>query len=288
MKLPTQVDRISLNLDSVTRYPYPPLGFVPFEENQLGNGDYFGLYWPVGHEDEDPLVAEMQHDGWSMCPAFSSLDAFLRVAGDRLDWVEPPTLEQDPASPIANFLAARGALANNDWDRALDGLGRAVATLREFGDAQWALSRQLLRASRQEEAFEASLLAAISPPCWGGASRQALDWLKRQKSSPGRCASDPFWLERQALTYKFGGSKRNSDYDVLRKIVDAYIESGEGVKATLLLQTYGELMSMETLSFQERYAFTADKHIEEQIQVGRAFGMDRDTRLLDRGINKRN
>jgi hypothetical protein len=90
VELPKQADRITLDSAFVARHPYPPLGFLPFLENQLGNGDYFGLYWPVGRETEEPLVVEMQHDGWSMCPAFSSLDAFLASRPDSLQWVEPP------------------------------------------------------------------------------------------------------------------------------------------------------------------------------------------------------
>lgn len=86
---------------------------------------------------------------------------------------------------------------------------------------------------------------------------------------------------RKELTFKFGGTKENPDYEVLRQIIDSYVEQGEGIKATLLLQTYGELMFRETRSFQERCAFDVGAHIEEQIRTARAFGMERDPRLLD-------
>jgi hypothetical protein len=283
MKRPPKVEKLTLYMDFVACHPYPPLGFVPFEQNQLGNGDYFGLYWPIGRENEEPLVVEMQHDGWSMCPAFSSLDAFLALANNSLEWVGPPTLEQDPRSPFANYSAAREALARDAVDEAHELLQRAISILPEFGEAQWTLSRQLLRVGRDDDAFEASLLALIAPPCWGGASNQALSWLKRRRSCPSRYVSDPLWLRRHSLTFKFGGSKENRDYDFLRQIIDGYVEQGDSIKATLLLQTYGELMSRETTSFQERYAFDVAKHIAEQIQTAHTFGIERDPRLLEGG-----
>ena len=51
VRLPADVKRISLDRKFAATGPYPPLGFVPFEERQLGNGDTFGLYWPIGFED---------------------------------------------------------------------------------------------------------------------------------------------------------------------------------------------------------------------------------------------
>ena len=39
---------------------FPPLGFVAFPEllgGDHGNGDLDGFYWPIGREDQGPLVA---------------------------------------------------------------------------------------------------------------------------------------------------------------------------------------------------------------------------------------
>ncbi|MDF3837714.1 hypothetical protein P3W85_32950 [Cupriavidus basilensis] len=58
MELPTQIAEVSLRQDWRHGSPYPPLGFQPFAEGELGNGDTFGLYWPIGEEGYEPLVVE--------------------------------------------------------------------------------------------------------------------------------------------------------------------------------------------------------------------------------------
>jgi hypothetical protein len=92
LKLPANFKSVTIDAD---RYdvPYPPLGFYAIAEHQLGNGDVFGLYWPIGNEDRDPIVAETYHDQWSIIPHFSSLERFLAAAGDDDDaLVETPPL----------------------------------------------------------------------------------------------------------------------------------------------------------------------------------------------------
>ena len=69
MKRPAGISSITLSNEPYES-TYPPLGFHEFSEHQLGNGDVFGLYWPVGYEDDEPLIAETWHDEWSIRPQF--------------------------------------------------------------------------------------------------------------------------------------------------------------------------------------------------------------------------
>src|SRR6202048_5285483 len=101
MKLPALIHAVTLIKNGYDT-PYPPLGFCAIAEHQLGNGDAFGLYWPVGHEDCEPIVAETYHDEWHVEPHFSSLERFLEAAGNDDDsLVESPGYADDPASPAA-------------------------------------------------------------------------------------------------------------------------------------------------------------------------------------------
>jgi len=275
VKLPASIERITPDWGAAGRSTYPPPGFVPFAENALGNGDQFGLYWPFGGEKREPLVAEMQHDGWAIAPAFSSLDAFLAAAGEDDGWVEAPTVEADPDSPVACLAAAGDLAQRGQVEGVIELLRRAVARLPEFGTAQWMLSRMLARAKRQHEAFAPAIAAALAPPCFGGASREALDWLRRQSDCPQEIGADPLWRRRSELRFVFGGAKENGDYAVLREIVAQYRELGMHVQAMLLLQTYGELLSRETVSFQQRVGFSQAEHIAAQLRLGRELGIDR-------------
>ena len=54
---------------------WPPLGFFPFYN--IDNGDEYGLYWPVGREDQPPLVAFTNHDVGSLIPINSSIEGLL-------------------------------------------------------------------------------------------------------------------------------------------------------------------------------------------------------------------
>ena len=120
MQLPANLQLISLDKDWQHGQSYPPLGFMPFSESALGNGDSFGLYWPIGREAMEPIVVETWHDEWRIQPHFSSLAAFLKAQA-QLDeddedsgYVDTPALADDPASPRAAFLAAKELIARQD------------------------------------------------------------------------------------------------------------------------------------------------------------------------------
>jgi hypothetical protein len=257
--------------------PYPPLGFAAISECSLGNGDFYGFYWPIGREEHEPLVGLMEHDDWLICPAFSGLDSFMRkaeVAGLER-WVAPPSLEEDALSPFALYVSAREALASNDPVRAVGLLESAVAALSEFGSAQALLCSQYRRLGNLNGAFHAAIRAMISPPCFGGADASILNWLSRQKSCPPEFESDPIWKARHTLRFQFGGAKTNDDYPILLEAINAYIEAGRAVEACSLIQAYGELMHTETVSFQERSGFGVPAFIAWQKQVATQFGLNR-------------
>jgi hypothetical protein len=79
MQLPASLAHISAEQDWQHTTPYPPLGFTSFYEGALGNGDTFGLYWPIGREAAEPIVVETWHDEWHIQPHFSSRTAFLQA-----------------------------------------------------------------------------------------------------------------------------------------------------------------------------------------------------------------
>src|SRR5262245_33624700 len=58
---------------------YPPLGYLPWDVFEVGNGDTYGYYWPVGHEDREPLVCTTEHDVFRVVPIASDLAGCLRL-----------------------------------------------------------------------------------------------------------------------------------------------------------------------------------------------------------------
>lgn len=266
MQLPANLAPISVEQDWQHTTAYPPLGFTPFAEGALGNGDTFGLYWPIGREAYEPIVVETWHDEWRLQPHFSSLAAFLQAyAAAEDEYVATPSLADDPASPRAAYLEAKEWIAQRKPDAAIALLEAALAIVPEYTDALTLLHGQYVRAGRIDDAVKVAIQAIISPPSFGGPPLKALQWLRTQPVPDGE--PDPIWRACGQLSFNFGGSKENADYPVLLAAIDTYVEQGKHVSASTLMQTYAELMSAETVSFQERYAFAPAAFIARQIAV---------------------
>ena len=266
MQQPANLAHISAEQDWQHTTAYPPLGFTPFAEGALGNGDTFGLYWPIGREASEPIVVATWHDEWRIQPHFSSLAAFLQAhAAAEDEYVATPSLADDPASPRAAYLEAREWIAQRKPDAAIALLEAALAIVPEYTDALVLLHGQYVRAGRIGEAARVAIQAIISPPSFGGPPLKALQWLRMQPVPEGEL--DPIWRASGQLSLNFGGSKDNADYPVLLAAIATYLEQGKHVAASTLMQTYAELMSAETVSFQERHAFDATAFIGRQIAV---------------------
>jgi hypothetical protein len=71
---------------------YPPPGYLPWNRLEVGNGDTYGFYWPIGREQGPPIVCTLMHDAWELAPLASSLEAAVRlhVVADhaREEWLE--------------------------------------------------------------------------------------------------------------------------------------------------------------------------------------------------------
>lgn len=272
MKLPAAYKSVTLDIDHY-EVPYPPLGFCPIAEHQLGNGDTFGLYWPIGHEDHDPIVVETYHDEWSIEPHFSSLERFLAAAERNDDGydddsvVESPTFDEDPQSPAACLRTARDHLKSQSFEAAVQSLQTAVSVLPEYTDAQALLCSQYRRVGKNDAAIKAAIQTIISPPCFGAPSVQIAKWLSRQSSCPPEIEADPIWINRKRLTLKFGGVKENDEYKILREAIDQYLDDSVFVAGMTLMQTYAHLMYAETVSFQERYGFNAKEFVSWQREI---------------------
>jgi len=247
--------------------PYPPIGFCPFADHELGNGDTFGLYWPFGREAREPIVCEIWHDEAALVPMFSSLSAFLDAANRSEEHPAIPDLTVDPASAIALFRAARTANGAGQAQEARLLLEQAVEIVPEYTDAQALLATVHRRLGQNEEAMRAAVQAVISPPCFGRRPVQQLHWLKSLSKAPEDLERDPIWRTRQRLRLVFGGAKANDDYAAMEAAIESYLGRGRPLRAVTLMQTYAELMSRETTSFAERYGFNGTSFLNRQRDI---------------------
>jgi hypothetical protein len=71
---------------------YPPPGYLPWNRLEVGNGDTYGFYWPIGAEAGPPIACTIMHDEWRLEPLASSLETAVRLhvaAGHECEeWLE--------------------------------------------------------------------------------------------------------------------------------------------------------------------------------------------------------
>src|SRR5688500_9183108 len=80
---------------------YPPPGYLPWNRLDVGNGDTYGFYWPIGRESSPPIVCTLVHDAWELFPLASSLESAARLhlaAGHA--WEEWTELAEDFGVPV--------------------------------------------------------------------------------------------------------------------------------------------------------------------------------------------
>src|SRR4051794_30307798 len=58
---------------------YPPAGYLPWNVLEVGNGDTYGFYWPLGMEDRPPIVCTLLHDAGMLLPIASGFPQSIRM-----------------------------------------------------------------------------------------------------------------------------------------------------------------------------------------------------------------
>src|SRR5687767_11862145 len=71
--------RVTKGFEPLRFGPYPPPGYLAWNRLDVGNGDTYGYYWPIGCEEGDPLVCTTMHDAWALEPVASGLAEAVRL-----------------------------------------------------------------------------------------------------------------------------------------------------------------------------------------------------------------
>lgn len=270
---------------------YPPPGFLPtLSLFEVGNGDVTGCYWPIGKENNEPLLCDFYHDDGSLEPQASNLEGFvkLKVAeghcepddgdyeaaqelADQLGFDLPSPNEDDelppdlwlsldPDSAAALKSAAAQLIKTGELELAAAHLEHALQVLPEYTEALFMLGNLYRRQRRLPEAAQKMLEVLSVPLCFGGDREKALQSVKRLRDEDyPELGSDPLWSQRQRLTFATG-VKRNDDFNIYEEAIVEYLRQGKGILAVRLRVLVGELMWSETISFRERYGYSMKKH----------------------------
>jgi len=262
MKAPAQIGQLSLaGEDLGTGGTYPPLGFRPVWDAELGNGDYYGLYWPYGRESQDPIVCDMLHDEWGMEIAFSGVAIFT-------DWLQlnegrRGDVEVEDFALVSRRYDELKPVLRDQPEEAVAGLRAICDDFPESAEYWYALASQLRRIGDHTGCHAAAVRAFASNWAFGVPPDGTLRMLQNAKDQ----TAEPLTARSGQLTMQYGGTKENSNYDLLKECIGEYLSSSTPVLGLLLNQNYGYMMAMETTAFQDRYGFDPADWIEEHSQL---------------------
>lgn len=274
MKAPAQIAELSLaGQDVGTGGTCPPLGFRPVWDAELGNGDYFGLYWPYGHEDREPIVCDMLHDEWGMEVAFSSVESFVEWL--QLNGRQRGEVEVEDSALVGRRFRELKPLLHDQPEEAVSKLRTICDDFPESAEFWFTLASQLRRIGNHAGCHAAAVRAFTSNWAFGMPPDGTLRMLQNAKNQ----TDDPLVKRSGHLTRQYGGTKENSNYQLLKECIAEYLSSTTPVLGLLLNQNYGYMMSMETTSFQERNQFDPIEWLETHSQLCAKYTGDSRTQI---------
>ena len=261
MKQPAVAAQLSFDPANIARGPYPSTGFLEVYDAEFGNGDYYGLYWPLGSEQRAPIVCDMLHDEGALRPMFSSTEKFVEWLTAN-NWRHGKIEIDDADFAVSIFAQAKVLLKSGRLDDAIPVLERACASLPEVSDYWFTLAGQYRRRKQTEDCLRAALHAHRANWVFGRPATGVYALLQSAADHPA-LADDPIVRRAAALNGQFGGVKENANYDLLRECVDDYFRFGQPLAALQVYQNYAYAMYFETTAFQQRYAFKLSAWQEE-------------------------
>ncbi|WES66901.1 tetratricopeptide repeat-containing protein [Superficieibacter sp. HKU1] len=261
MKLPFLNHSLSIEADGICPGPFPPCGFLPLADAALGNGDCFGLYWPLEKENNDPIVCELYHDEWLMVPAFSSVEKFREWLdiNDGDPYENDIAIEDHSFAPV-QFRLAKEYLSSGEMDDALPRLINATKQLPEVSEYWLTLAGQHRRRREDDAAAEAALNAWLSNWTFGMPDNKVIQMLTQAARLP-QFRDDPVVrrVAAKEMDLNYGGVKENTNYLMMQACIDDYFSQDKPRLALTLLHNYGYIMSSETTAFQDRYGFNLNE-----------------------------
>lgn len=232
MKLPHDFQLINLVPD--LEPGVYPLNFAPFEEGNNGAGDYYGLYWPLGQEQQEPFICGYEHDYDSLTAEYRNLTEFLAdqratpSLGDESFFVNPYLK--------AKLLARKGLLH--------EAIAKLQVSISLFGEyaASWSLLAQLLQRNQQPGAADAGRQAMLANWSFGIPGFACFE-LFRKLPVPVEFTEDPLFRYRESLfELSSPSASLQVNFPELWRVIEDYKSQQDSLAATQLLRNYGYLL----------------------------------------------
>lgn len=264
MKHPNNINRVII-YKSPDYWIFPPLGFIEFEEGNDGAGDYYGLYWEIGKEDQEPGIFRKNHEEGQLIPEFVNLDSFLSWYETTLGQELQSINLRDPSFYISLYYRARVFTKTGKTNEAIHALEKSTELFGEYSDSWGLLAENYYKANEKDKAELASLNSIISNYVFGLPSFKSIEQFNKIDTK-GKLKNNP--IIKRIDGFISGGTFSNPfmiNYDKLKEAIAEFKELKDYKSALILEQNYGYLMLTEKGEIREKYNFK-DKEWSEFIK----------------------
>jgi hypothetical protein len=262
MKIPSQISKVTLNEPS-GYWIFPPIGFVEIDESADGAGNYYGLYWELGKENEEPTVCWMDHEQGSLVPEFKDLDSLLIWFEETESFSSPPIDLNDNNFFMNLYKKSKILTKNEKNDEAIIRLEKSINLFGEFCDSWTLLAENYWKLNEIEKAEVASLNSILTNYTFAIPSSKSIEQFDRIDPN-GKLKNNPIVKRKEGLLK--GGFYNNPfsvNYELLNEAIEEYYDIGDLRSAILLQQNYGYLMMFEPEKTRRRHDFEDKKWSEE-------------------------
>ncbi len=276
MKIPKLIDQITIS-EIQTKGPFPPLGFIYFDEASDNSIFSYGLYWEIGKEDREPIICSFDPDEGKLEPSFPSLDSFIQ-------WHKKKQKEEDQFLVegeffFGNFNRAKLLNRRKKHEEAIKCLENSNNLFGEFADSWYLLNLQYWKIGNIESLTQKFPEILKSSWIFGSPLTKAISFMNEVIPKLNK-TNDPIINLFNQL--KFENSWQNGlnfNFDVLKEIIKQYHDLGEYESALKLMQNYGYTMMFQSKEIKSKFQFNlqewelefadyAKKYLHDRIYYG--------------------
>jgi tetratricopeptide (TPR) repeat protein len=244
MKFPKNIERFTLQYDA-NEY-FSPIGYIAIEETSDGGGDYYGLYWEVGKEENSPTICASRHEDRLLVPEFKDFESFVEWF-DETSGQEAPVMNLNDNDFFISLTNKGKVLTRNGRnEEAIQKLERAVSLFSEYSETWYWLAENYYQTGKKDQGDRAILNSIASNFFFGPPPRKAIERFNQMTPSDD-LKDHPIVKRRERLIGDGNFTKAVSvNLGALLETIDELKKQKDYRSAILMQQNYGLLMASES------------------------------------------
>ena len=228
-----------------------PFGFLDFDEESDGAGNYYGLYWFYGKENSEPVVCWFEHEQSLIAVTHNCLDDFLLEFG----YIE--STGSVMVDYYSDFIRAKLKAQKGDLDNSVLQMNEYLNYVPENSEAWGILADVYRRKGNIEKADEMALKSILANWSFGYPTTKSIQQFKKIDKF-GALKNDPLVKRIDEFELIVTYNQLTMNYDVVKQAIEEYYEDGDYINALILEHNYASMIGNETSTFQDKNGFDLD------------------------------